>query len=248
MIISVISVRSPHQAGIHVVESNNSLFPIISIIGVESTCRNFRPPFIGTFGRHSMELSAAVHRNFPPPFAGTFGRRSSELSAAICWNFRPPFIGTFSRHSSKLSGAVHLNFRPPFIWTFGRHSSQPSVSNWRNLFTFGGRSSELLGAIHRNFRPPFAGTFDRHSYPSGYLEAVGTAIAGRKYQRLSDRAGRIWTHDGRAWTRFAFRIQQSFADVDRQIAGGRSQGRFVSAGRANVRSDPRWRTNATAPF
>ena len=100
MIISVISVRSPHQVGIHVVESNNSLFPIISIIGVESTCRNFRPPFIGTFGRHSTELSAAVHRNFWAPFIGTFGRHLLELSTAIHWNFQPPFIETWFRRSA----------------------------------------------------------------------------------------------------------------------------------------------------
>jgi len=127
MIISVISVRSPHQVGIHVVESNNSLFPIISIIGVESTCRNFRPPFIGTFGRHSMELSAAVHRNFWAPFIGTFGRHLLELSTPIHWNFRPPFIETYGCRSSKLSAAIWRNFRPPFILTFGRHSSKPDV-------------------------------------------------------------------------------------------------------------------------
>jgi len=140
MIISVISVRSPHQVGIHVVESNNSLFPIISIIGVESTCRNFRPPFIGTFGRHSTELSAAVHWNFWAPFIGTFGRHLLELSTAIHWNFQPPFIETFGCRSSELSTAIHLNFRPPFITTFGL---------------------QLTKLIY--FRWPFIGTFERHS-------------------------------------------------------------------------------------
>ena len=85
--------------------------------------RNFRPPFVGTFdshllelsaairqnfGLHLTELSAAIHRNFQTPFVGTFGIRSlelwdarclSELSAALC--------------SSELSAAVRRSFRPP---------------------------------------------------------------------------------------------------------------------------------------
>ena len=73
-IVSVIRVGSPRRAGIHVIMSNISPFLIISIIGVESTHLNFWPV--------SSKLLAAVHRNFRPPFIGTFGSRPSELLAA----------------------------------------------------------------------------------------------------------------------------------------------------------------------